>query len=233
MFRRRKPSDTVAAVDLGSNSFHMIVARVRDGEMHVLDRLREPVRLASGLDHRGHLDEASIERALACLERFGQRVRDLPEGSVRAVGTNTLRKARMAEGFQERAGEALGHPIEIIGGREEARLIYLGVAHSLADDGGRRLVVDIGGGSTELIIGERFEPLHMESLHMGCVSMGRLYFPEGRVSDTAWRAAEIGARLELQPIAETYRRLGWQDALGASGTLLAVDRILREQGWSR
>ncbi|MCG5494157.1 exopolyphosphatase [Ectothiorhodospira variabilis] len=231
MFRRRQPFDTIAAVDLGSNSFHMIVARVRDGQVHVLDRLRETVRLASGLDHRGNISDEAMERGLACLERFGQRVRELPLGSVRAVGTNTLRKARDAGDFQERAREALGHPIEIIGGREEARLIYLGVAHSLADDGGRRLVVDIGGGSTELIIGERFEPIHMESLHMGCVSMGRWYFPNGEIKTTAWRAAEIAARLELQPIEGHYKRVGWQDSLGASGTLLAVARILREQGW--
>ncbi|MBK1674119.1 exopolyphosphatase [Ectothiorhodospira shaposhnikovii] len=233
MFRRRKPPETVAAVDLGSNSFHMIVARVRDGEVHMLDRLRESVRLASGLDNRGFIGPEAVTRALDCLHQFGQRVRDLPLGSVRAVGTNTLRKARNADEFLELATRALGHPIEVIGGREEARLIYLGVAHSLADDGGRRLVVDIGGGSTELILGERFEPSHTESLHMGCVSMGRLYFPKGIITETAWRAAEIGARLELQPIEETYRRVGWQEALGASGTMLAVDKIMREQGWSR
>jgi exopolyphosphatase / guanosine-5'-triphosphate,3'-diphosphate pyrophosphatase len=232
MFRRRKTPETVAAVDLGSNSFHMIVARVQDGHVHMLDRLRETVRLAGGLDVRNQLSEKAMERAVACLERFGQRVGDLPAGAVRAVGTNTLRKARNAGQFMERATKALGHPIEVIGGHEEARLIYLGVAHTLADDGGRRLVVDIGGGSTELIIGERFEPLHGESLYMGCVSFSQLYFPRGRITETGWRTADIAARLELQPLERMYRNLGWKDALGASGTLLAVERVLREQGWS-
>ena len=233
MLRRRKPFDTIAAVDLGSNSFHMIVARVKDHHVHVVDRLRETVRLANGLDEEtGRISEEALERALACLERFGQRVRSLPQGSVRAVGTNTLRQARKVRGFQERARKALGHPIEIIAGLEEARLIYLGVAHSLADDGGRRLVVDIGGGSTELIIGERFEPQAMESLYMGCINMGRRYFSDSRITERAWRHAEIAAQLELQPISARYRRLGWERALGASGTLLAIERILREQGWA-
>ncbi|OOG26799.1 exopolyphosphatase [Thioalkalivibrio denitrificans] len=233
MFRRRKVPEVVAAVDLGSNSFHMIVARVQQGHVHMLDRLRETVRLAAGLDARDNLTEEAMERALGCLERFGQRVRDLPQGAVRAVGTNTLRKARNASEFMARAAAALGHPIEVIGGHEEARLIYLGVSHALADDGGRRLVVDIGGGSTELIIGERFEPLHGESLYMGCVSFSRLYFPQGRITETGWRTADIAARLELQPLERPFRALGWKDALGASGTLLAVERVLRELGWAQ
>lgn len=232
MPKRLQQFDTLAAVDLGSNSFHMIVVRVRDQHVHVLDRLREPVRLAMGLDERGRLSREAIDRALDCLKRFGQRVRELPLGSVRAVGTNTLRHARMVEGFQEQARLALGHPIEIIAGREEARLIYLGVSHSLADTGGRRLVVDIGGGSTELIIGERFEPLFRESLHMGCVNMGRWYFEKGQITAKCWRAAEIAAQLELQPIQALYTREGWDVAVGASGTILSIERILHEQGWA-
>jgi exopolyphosphatase/guanosine-5'-triphosphate,3'-diphosphate pyrophosphatase len=229
---RRKPPDTVAAVDLGSNSFHMLVARIDSGQIHVQDRLRESVRLGAGLDERNRIVSDAADRALDCLNRFGQRVRQLPPGSVRAVGTNTLRKARNSEWFLDRAREALGHPIEVIGGREEARLIYLGVAHSLSDDRGRRLVVDIGGGSTELIIGERFEPLSMESLHMGCVSMSQAHFPEGIVTEEAWRRAYVLARLEMRPIARQYRDLGWDLAIGASGTLLAIDRVIRGAGWA-
>ena len=184
---------TVAAVDLGSNSFHMVVARPVNGHLTVVDRLREQVRLASGLSADNRLDDAAQQRAIACLERFGQRLRDMPPGSVRAVGTNTLRKARNSDAFLEAAAVALGHPIEIISGLEEARVIYLGVSHSVPDTQGRRLVMDIGGGSTELIVGEHFEPLYMDSLYMGCVSVSQAYFGDGTISAKAMRRAEIAA----------------------------------------
>jgi len=154
----------LAAVDLGSNSFHMIVARYTHGQLVVVDRLREPVRLAAGLDEHGHLSRESTQRALQCLERFGQRLSDMQAESVRVVGTNTLRKARRRGAFMDRARDALGHPIEIISGVEEARLIYQGVAHTTPQEGGHRLVVDIGGGSTELIVGEGFAAKRLESL---------------------------------------------------------------------
>jgi exopolyphosphatase / guanosine-5'-triphosphate,3'-diphosphate pyrophosphatase len=231
----RKPDtdlkfETVAAVDLGSNSFHMMVARWHDGEVITVDRLKESVRLASGLDARNRLSEEAQQRALECIGRFGQRLRNLPPGSVRALGTNTLRKARGARRFREAMEEALGHPIEIIGGREEARLIFLGVAHTVADDRGRRLVVDIGGGSTEFIIGERFEPLLAESLQMGCVTFTRTHFPDGRITSARFRQAELHAQLELQPIVAPYRGLGWEKALGSSGTFLALDKLVHEGG---
>lgn len=172
----------VAAVDLGSNSFHMIIARPEDNGLRMVDKLRESVRLAAGLDADKRLSREARARALGCLERFGQRVRELPAGSVRAVGTNTLRQSRNARGFLREAEAALGHPIQIVSGYEEARLIYLGVAHSIADDEDRRLVMDIGGGSTEFIIGEHFIPREMESLHMGCVSATRRHFPDGAIT---------------------------------------------------
>jgi exopolyphosphatase / guanosine-5'-triphosphate,3'-diphosphate pyrophosphatase len=222
--------DTVAAVDLGSNSFHMLVARWHDGEVITVDRMKETVRLASGLDARNRLSEDAQQRALECLGRFGQRLRDLPPGSVRALGTNTLRKARGARRFLQAAEEALGHPVEIIGGREEARLIYLGVAHTLSDDRGQRLVIDIGGGSTEFIIGERFEPQLAESLQLGCVTFSALHFPDGRLTASRFREAELHAQLELQPIVVPYCAQGWQQALGSSGTFLALDRMLHEGG---
>ncbi len=224
------PFDTVAAVDLGSNSFHLIVARPRDGDLQILDRLREMVRLASGLDEKNQLSSEARERALECLARFGQRLRNLPPGSVRIVGTNTLRKARGSDEFIAEAEELLGHPIEVIAGREEARLIYLGVSHSLAEAGGRHLVVDIGGGSTELITGERFEPREMESLYMGCVSYSRRFFTDGVVSAEAWARARTAALLELRGVRSLYRK-GWQDAVGASGTIKAVGAIANAMGW--
>ena len=228
-----RDAQTVAAVDLGSNSFHMIIAEVDEaGHVQMVDRLREQVRLAAGLGADGNLDPGAVERGIACLERFGQRLSEVPRGSVRAVGTNTLRSAHNGPDFLGAAQRALGHPIEIIAGREEARLIYLGVAHTLADDSGRRLVMDIGGGSTEFIIGERFEAKHRESLYMGCVSGTQRYFPEGAITEAALGEAEIAARLELQSIERRYRRIGWEDAIGASGTIKAVRTVLEANGWS-
>lgn len=229
------PDDTktapIAAVDLGSNSFHMIVARLHDGQLRVLDRLRDPVRLGAGLGPDLRLEPEVRKRALECLQRFGQRLRELGSESVRVVGTNTLRRARDAD-FLEQAQQALGHPIEVIAGVEEARLIYLGVAHSLAAAGGRRLVMDIGGGSTELIIGEGFTPLRMDSLYMGCVSLSERFFSDGRLSKSNFQAAELAAGLELEPIQERFRRLGWQQAAGASGTIRTVRDMVVEAGWS-
>lgn len=225
--------DTLAAIDLGSNSFHMIIARVvREGQLQVLDRLREMVQFAAGLDNAEYLSEAAQERALVCLARFGQRLQGLPPWAIRAVGTNTLRKAKNADKFLERAYIALGRPIEIIAGDEEARLIYLGVSHALDFDKARRLVVDIGGGSTEFIIGEGAEEGHYrESIEMGCVHYSRQFFPEGVLNKASMRQAEIAARTMLQDIEQPFRRLGWEEAVGASGTIRAVASVVADCGW--
>jgi exopolyphosphatase/guanosine-5'-triphosphate,3'-diphosphate pyrophosphatase len=223
---------SLAAIDLGSNSFHMIVGRLQNGQLQLIDRLREPVRLAAGLDDDQQLHPDVAERALDCLRRFGQRVHDLQPGNIRAVGTNTLRIAQTKHGFIEQAQQALGHRIEVISGIEEARLIHLGVAHSLADPGGQRLVVDIGGGSTELIIGEGFHPVYLESLYMGCVSISQRFFSDGVISKKAMKDAILAARLELQASKETLRRLGWSMATGSSGTIRTVRDVVRESGWS-
>lgn len=224
-------SPPIAAVDLGSNSFHMIVARMHDGQLRVLDRLRDPVRLGAALDRQNRIDAEVRKRAIECLQRFGQRLRELGPESVRVVGTNTLRRARDPE-FLDEAQQALGHPIEVIAGVEEARLIYLGVAHSLAHNGGRRLVMDIGGGSTELIIGEGFQPLRMDSLYMGCVSMSEQFFRGGKLTKGNFQDAEVAAGQELEPIQERFRRLGWQMAAGASGTIRTVRDLVVAEGWS-
>jgi exopolyphosphatase/guanosine-5'-triphosphate,3'-diphosphate pyrophosphatase len=230
---QRKLHDTVAAIDLGSNSFHMIVARIENGQIHVLDKMKEMVRLGGGLDKKGNIRPEVQERALACLSRFGERLSSLPYGAVRAVGTNTLRKARNSGEFLPLAEQALGHPIDIVAGREEARLIYLGVAHSLSASDDKRLVMDIGGGSTEYIIGTGFEPKKMESLHMGCVSMTQRYFSDGLINEKNWNLAVLHARRELQTIRKEYRKTGWVQAVGASGTLLAIHRVLLAQEWSK
>lgn len=225
--------EMVAAVDLGSNSFHMLVAALRNGNLAIIDRLREPVRLGAGLDAQRCLTADAQVRALDCLERFGQRVRDIPAGSVRAVGTNTFRVAGNANQFLNRAEHALGHPIEIISGAEEARLIYQGVAQSLAVDGKHRLVMDIGGGSTEFIIGVDSTPLHKESLHMGCVSMSLRYFPGGKITGKRYRKAVIAAQQELEPIQIAFRKGHWEEAVGASGTLRAIQKTIVTAGWSK
>ena len=212
----------MAAVDLGSNSFHMVVARAQHGEPSIVDRLREMVRLASGLDDEGRLDDASQERALACLRRFGQRLRDMRAHQVRVVGTNTLRRASNSEAFLAKAEEALGHPVDVISGIEEARLIYLGVSHHTGSSDGAMLVVDIGGGSTELIIGEGHEPQHLESLYVGCVGVSRAHFADGKLSAKRFERARLAVRLELRPVAATFRRRGWARAIGSSGTVRAA-----------
>jgi exopolyphosphatase/guanosine-5'-triphosphate,3'-diphosphate pyrophosphatase len=222
----------VAAIDLGSNSFHLIVARAGDGQLHILDRMRERVLLAVGLDAKGNLSAAAQERALRALRLFGQRVAHMPEESVRVVGTNTLRRARNAKPFLRRAHKVLGHPIEVISGREEARLIYLGVAHSVAETQGRRLVIDIGGGSTECVIGKHFEPLAADSLYMGCVSYSLGFFPGGRIRHEHLERAEIAARLEFETLASRYSAMKWKECLGSSGTILATEQVLRVNNWS-
>jgi exopolyphosphatase/guanosine-5'-triphosphate,3'-diphosphate pyrophosphatase len=222
--------DVLAAVDLGSNSFHMLVARYAQGQLVVVDRLREMVRLAAGLDDQGRLSRESVGRALQCLERFGQRLRDVRAERVRVVGTNTLRKARRKGAFLDRAREALGHPIEIISGVEEARLIYLGVSRTTPSDGGRRLVVDIGGGSTELIIGEGLEARRLESLYMGCVSLSTRHFGDGVITEKRIRRARTEAQLEIEPVMSRFGRPEWDTAFGASGTMRAAADALAARG---
>jgi len=231
-FHRKSVPQMVAAVDLGSNSFHLIVARIAKDQVNILDRLKEMVRLSEGVDANNMLSDAGQERALACLARFGQRLRDMPVDSVRIVGTNTLRVAENTKPFLAQAEILLGHPIEIISGREEARLVYLGVAHTLANDSeDKRLVIDIGGGSTEFIIGKTFEPLQRESLTMGCVNITERFFSTGVLRPKMMRRAEIAALLELQPIEAAFRKTGWHSVIGTSGTLRAIERVIVEMGW--
>lgn len=223
----------LAAVDLGSNSFRVQVARVENDQIYFLDGLREPVRLAAGLTENKLLDKDSQQRALACLQRFGERLRDLPREAVRAVGTNSLRVAKNAPEFLPKAEAALGFPIEVIAGREEARLIYLGVAHGLPQSSGQRLVMDIGGGSTEFIIGNGLEPIRLESLYMGCVSYSLRFFPEGKITKIALKEAELAARSEVQTIAADYRKTGWNTAFGSSGSARVLCDILEQKGYCR
>ncbi len=218
----------LAALDLGSNSFHLIVAQDSNGRIQVIDRMKEMVRLAEGLDAKNNLKDDVAERALDCLRRFSQRLKGLLPGDIRVVGTNTLRRARNAEAFLAEAEKILGVRVEIISGREEARLIYLGVSNALEDNFERRLVIDIGGGSTEVILGRHFQAELMESLHMGCVGMTRMCFPDGKLKAANFRKAVDLARQEMEPLVTAYQDVGWDTAIGASGTILALDDMLSQ-----
>jgi len=218
----------LAALDLGSNSFHLLVAQETNGRIQVIDRIKEMVRLAEGLDADNNLDPAVAERALECLRRFSQRLKGILPADIRVVGTNTLRRARDARRFLMEAEKILGVKVEIISGREEARLIYLGVSHALEDDFERRLVVDIGGGSTEIILGRQSNAQLMESLYMGCVGLTRSCFPDGKLKAGSFRTAIDIARQEMEPIVARYLEAGWDTVIGASGTILAIDEILNQ-----
>jgi exopolyphosphatase/guanosine-5'-triphosphate,3'-diphosphate pyrophosphatase len=227
---RQQP--VLAAVDLGSNNFRLQVARVEGDQLYMLDGLREQVRLAAGLTEDKFLDAEAQQRALAALGRFAERLRDLPREAVRAVGTNSLRVAKNAADFIVQAEHVLGFPIEVISGLEEARLIYLGVAHGLPQSDDNLLVIDIGGGSTEFIIGNGLAPFKLESLYMGSVSYSSRFFPEGKITERKLEKAELAARSEVQTIAADYRGQ-WQYALGSSGTARSIAEILESNGYSK
>jgi exopolyphosphatase/guanosine-5'-triphosphate,3'-diphosphate pyrophosphatase len=210
----------------------MIVGELRHGQLAILDRIRETVRLAEGLSESGDISPDARQRALDCLSRFGERLRDMRAGSVRAAGTSTIRRAREDSTFMVEAETALGHPIEIISGIEEARLIYNGVAHSLPPTDGLRLVMDIGGGSTELILGQAAFPKALESLHLGCVSMTERFFPNGEITRAGFNKARMAAQLELRPVKAFFRDASDVEAIGTSGTIRSTEAVARELGIS-
>ena len=224
--------ETLAAVDLGSNSFHLLVGRIVDGQIYPLDTLREQTQLGAGITADKRLDRASQARALEVLAQFRERLRGLPRDAVRAVGTNALRIAKNSGAFLREARETLGFPIEVIAGREEARLIYLGVAHALPPAEEKRLVVDIGGGSTELIVGQGLKPKLLESIYIGCVSSSLKHFPDGRIDKKSLKTAVLEARQELAVVSQRYRRSGWREAVGSSGSARSIEGILLENGFA-
>lgn len=219
-----------AAIDLGSNSFHMVVAEPEGDSIRIIDSLRDSVRLGSGLDENKRLTDETMQRSLEALRLFAQRLRDVPRKRFRVVGTNTLRRAKNADEFMSEAFSILGKKVEIISGREEARLIYSAVAHTQQDPDHKRLVCDIGGGSTELIVGHGLKPRLMESVNMGCVSVMNQFFSPEEVTSKHFSKAITYAELELQPLKQAYRHSEWETAIGCSGTIKATGRILAELG---
>lgn len=226
------PPRLLAAVDLGSNSFRLLIGRVEKtslGEQILpLDALKEPVRLAMGLGPDGALDAASRQRGVDALYRFGERLRSFSPDTVRAVATNTLRVATNARHFLVSAEAALGFPIDVIAGREEARLIHLGAAHGLPADNQQRLIIDIGGGSTECMVGVDYESVHLDSAQVGCVTLSERWFPKGRVAASSFEKARYAARDVLAPIAAVCRERGWTYAVGTSGTAKALAQIAQQ-----
>lgn len=225
-----REGELLASVDLGSNSFHLLVARFEHGEPRPIDHLRENVRLAAGLRPDGRLDAAHRDAALQCLTRFGQRLASVPPERVRAVATNTVRQLRAPLSFLRRAEQALGHAIEVVSGREEARLIWQGVVHTLPLSRERRLVVDIGGGSTEFIVGRGMEPELTESVQIGCVASSLRFFPDGRITLDRWQRAQEEMGVLMQQFAAEYREKGWSRAWGASGTVRSIATIAKAMG---
>lgn len=223
-----QPLESYAAIDLGSNSFHMVVAKANSNHVEMIDSIKESVRLGSGLDANKNITAETERRALDCLARFAQRLRDIPPSHVRIVGTNTLRRAKNATSFNLIAASILGKPIEIISGREEARLIYNGVSHAMPGSNKRRLVVDIGGGSTECIIGEGYTPTLVESITAGCVSSTISDFPDGVITPAGMKHAITRASVELHPLISRYKAEGWDEAIGCSGTIKAVGKAVHE-----
>nr|WP_240922588.1 Ppx/GppA family phosphatase [Oleiagrimonas sp. C23AA] len=223
-----KDGELMAAADLGSNSFHLVVARCEHGEPRVIDRVRDSVRLAAGLHSDGTLDAERRERAMACLARFGQRMADIPATHVRAVATNAVRQLKSPGRFLADAEGALGHPVEVVSGREEGRLIFLGVSHALPLSRERRLVMDIGGGSTEFIIGRHLEPQLTESVQVGCVASSLRFFRGGKITRKRWQRARHEIGVLLQQFTEDFRDTGWLEAYGSSGTAKAIGNAVTE-----
>ena len=226
-------SDSYAAVDLGSNSFHLVISRYDHGEFTVVDRKKEVVRLAEGLDEQGNLSEKVANRALNCLEQFGQLLRVIPSSNVRVVGTNALRRLKNSAAFLRLAEQNLGHNIEIIAGREEARLIYLGVSKWSSHGDESRLVIDIGGGSTEIIAGKGDTAHRRESLEVGCVELTKQFFSDGVLTKERFGQAKLAAELAIQPVVNQFRLQGWKQVIGCSGTMKSISSAMVSSGWSK
>ena len=219
-----------AAIDLGSNAFRLMIGQsVKRNQQLVIQEvktLREPVRLAEGFQG-GALDEMALDRGWQALARFGKKLRGFEPGRVRAVATSAVREADNAQLFLASAERHLGFSIDVISGHEEARLVYAGVAHTVPGTQRKRLVIDIGGGSTELILGQGAQPLLTESIAIGSGTFGARYFQGGRITAPALLEAERVATLQFERVARRYRTLGWQQVIGSSGTARMLAKVLK------
>ncbi|MDB5825438.1 MAG: putative exopolyphosphatase Ppx [Herminiimonas sp.] len=220
----------LAAVDLGSNSFRLHIAELAGGKIRIVKSARDPIRLGAGLDEKGNLTPQAMRSAIDCLARFSTILAEFPVTSVRVVATNTLRIARNRAMFLPQAEQAIGYPIEIISGEEEGRLIYLGVSDALPASQERRLVIDIGGGSTELILGVGSEIEKVESFTIGTVSQSLGFFPQGRIDASTFNAAVLSACSRFEDVAADYSASKWSQAYGSSGTVRAIADAISKNG---
>lgn len=217
-----------AVIDLGSNSFYMMIACVNQGVVQVVGIIKQKVRLASGLNENNELSLEAMERGWKCLAMFAERLQDIEPGNVRIVGTATLRLAKNVDVFLKKAHEILGHSVNVISGEKEAETIYLGVAHTSFSEK-NRLVIDIGGASTEMIVGTGFTPSLLTSLSLGCVTWLERYFADGLLNESNFSQAIKAAEAQIEPVRDKYVSKGWDVALGASGTVQAICEILATQ----
>lgn len=227
--RPDKAGQIWASIDIGSNSFRLELARLSGDRYQRVSYIKESVRLGAGLDAEGMLTEEAMQRGLNCLRGFGEQLAGIAAERIRAVATQTLREARNRNAFLARAEAVLGHPVEVIAGREEARLIFAGVARLQPSDK-PRLVIDIGGRSTEMILGRGRKPVRAESFGVGSVGLSMRFFADGRYTEEAFRAAQVAAGAELEEALTLFRPELWQEALGSSGTVGAVSQILAATG---
>ncbi len=224
-------AELIAAVDIGSNSFHLVIARIVDGALQLLHREKQKVQLADGLDAEQMLSDEAMQRGLLVLKQFADSLQGVPPAAVRVIATYTLRRAKNSADFLRQAQQVFPFPIEVISGQEEARFIYQGVAH-FETYPGQRLVIDIGGGSTEFAIGQHFDPIKLASRNMGCVSYAKHFFPKGRISPKRFERAVLQAEQELENITSAYKATGWQQVVGTSGTIKTIKDIIVAMGWN-
>ena len=229
MAKNKDNNNVFAVIDLGSNSFHMLIAKHIAGGVHTIGRVKRKVRLAAGLDDENILSDEAMQRGWECLALFAERLQDIPQQNIRVVATATLRLATNSAVFKKQAEKILNHKISIISGELEARTIYKGVAHTSACQG-KQLVIDIGGASTEVVIGQGFESIHYASLNLGCVTYLERFFKNGLLNEDNFNNAIAAAYDEISPIRAEYIKTGWELAIGASGTVQAIQEILAATG---
>ena len=221
-------SPLYAVIDLGSNSFHMLIARLVADSVQTVDKVKRKVRLASGLNENNQLSQEAIARGIECLAFFAERLQDIPTANIRIVATATLRLATNADDFLQQAEQTLHHKINLLSGTQEAEQIYLGVAHTSCS-AKQRLVIDIGGASTEIIVGEAFTSKKVCSLNIGCVTFKKYFFSDDKLNATNFNNAIVAAKSALASLVNDYKKIGWQSALSGSGTMQALAEILQSQ----
>ena len=229
----KSQKETLVALDLGSNSFHLIIAKKEGNTFKIIDKYKETIGLAAGLNKQNELSPEAQQKALSCASKIAGKINASNPDLIKIVGTSTFRLTRNSCNFLDSLQSRLNHKVNVISGAEEARLIFLGVTWALKDCKKRRLVIDIGGGSTEIIVGDAMNPIQLDSLHLGCINQSKLFFPDGETSASDFSKAFLKAEQEIRPVTHNFKRLGWDEAIGCSGTIIAIERIVTANGWTK